>query len=105
MACLPQKLGIYNQLITNVYEIIFFSLYSVLNQSSKKHRSKKQHSYSDCIFEKTDENTLVIRMSGVRLLGENGQWGNLSELVNVKAPGFASTINKNLNFSQMVKVI
>ena len=35
--------------------------------------------------------------------GENGQWGNLSELMNVKALGFASTTNKNLNFTQMVK--
>ena len=52
---------------------------------------------------KQTKNTLVIRISGVRLLGKNGQWGNLSELMNVKAPGFASTTNKNLNFSQMVK--
>ena len=29
---------------------------------------------------KQTKNTLVIRISGVRFLGENGQWGNLSEL-------------------------
>ena len=52
---------------------------------------------------KQTKNTLVIRISGVRFLGENGQWGNLSELMNVKALGFASTTNKNLNFTQMVK--
>ena len=33
---------------------------------------------------KQTKNTLVIRISGVRFLGENGQWGNLSELMNVK---------------------
>ena len=40
---------------------------------------------------KQTKNTLVIRISGVRLPGKNGQWGNLSELMNIKAPGFAST--------------
>ena len=68
VACLPQKLDISNQLITDVYEMFFFPLYGALSKSSKKHRSKKQHSYSDCIFEKTDE----------KYISDQNKWGQAS---------------------------
>lgn len=85
-----QELDISNQLIADVYEMFFFPLYNALSKSSKKHRSKKQHLYSVSRTENRRK-TLVIRISGVRLPGKNGQWRNLSELMNIKVPGFAST--------------